>query len=48
MTYSLKKTSQFKVSLKLARRCGLDIPLLEEIIEKLRQNTGTHGDLLVK
>ena len=39
MTYSLKKTSQFKASLKLARRRGLDISLLEEVIEKLRTDT---------
>lgn len=36
MIYELKKTSQFKSSLKLARKRGLDISLLEEIIEKLR------------
>jgi len=36
MIYELKKTSQFKSSLKLARKRGLDISLLEEVIEKLR------------
>lgn len=36
MTYALRKTSQFKSSLKLAKKRGLDISLLEEIIEKLR------------
>jgi mRNA interferase YafQ len=36
MIYELKKTSQFKSSIKLARKRGLDISLLEEIIEKLR------------
>ncbi|MCM1321726.1 MAG: type II toxin-antitoxin system YafQ family toxin [Bacteroides sp.] len=36
MHYKLKKTTQFKAILKLARRRGLDISLLENIIEKLR------------
>lgn len=36
MVYGLKKTSQFKASLKLAVKRGLDISLLEEVIEKLR------------
>ncbi|HOE09382.1 MAG TPA: type II toxin-antitoxin system YafQ family toxin [Treponemataceae bacterium] len=36
MIYELKKTSQFKSSLKLARKRGFDISLLEEVIEKLR------------
>jgi mRNA interferase YafQ len=36
MVYKLKKTSQFKVSLKLAKRRGLDISLLECVVEKLR------------
>lgn len=36
MIYGLKKTSQFKASLKLAVKRGLDISLLEEVIEKLR------------
>ncbi len=38
MIYELKKTSQFKSSIKLARKRGLDISLLEEIIEKLRSD----------
>ncbi len=36
MTYELKKTTQFKASYKLAKKRGLDISLLEDIIEKLR------------
>ena len=36
MTYRLKKTHQFKVSFKLARKRGLDISLLEDAVEKLR------------
>lgn len=35
----LKKTSQFKASLKLAKRRGLNILLLEEVINKLMTNT---------
>lgn len=36
MTYELKKTSKFKASFKLAKKRGLDISLLEKIVEKLR------------
>ena len=36
MTYKLKKTHQFKASYKLAKKRGLDVSLLEEIVEKLR------------
>ena len=36
MIYELKKTSRFKASLKLAKKRGLNISLLEDIIEKLR------------
>ena len=36
MVYELKKTSQFKASLKLARKRGLDISLLEDVVEHLR------------
>ena len=39
MVYELKKTGKFKDSLKLARKRGLDISLLEEIIDKLRTDT---------
>ena len=38
MIYKLKKTSQFKASLKLAKKRGLNIALLENVIEKLRQD----------
>lgn len=38
MVYELKKTSQFKASLKLARKRGLDISLLENVVEKLRMD----------
>ncbi len=31
----LKKTSQFKVSFKLAKKRGLDISLLEDVVNKL-------------
>lgn len=34
----LKKTSQFKSSYKLAKKRGLDISLLEELIDKLAAN----------
>lgn len=36
MIYELKKTSRFKSSFKLAKKRGLDISLLEDIVEKLR------------
>jgi len=38
MVYELKITSQFKASLKLARKRGLDISLLEDVVEKLRMD----------
>jgi len=36
MVYELAKTSQFKASLKRAKKRGLNISRLEEVIEKLR------------
>ena len=33
----LKKTSQFKSSFKLAKKRGLDISLLEEVVNKLME-----------
>jgi mRNA interferase YafQ len=36
MVYELAMTSQFKASLKRAEKRGLNISLLEEVIEKLR------------
>ena len=36
MVYELLKTSRFKACVKLARKRGLDISLLEDVIEKLR------------
>ncbi len=36
MVYELLKTSRFKAGVKLARKRGLDISLLEEVVEKLR------------
>ena len=36
MVYELAKTSQFKASLKRAKKRGLNISLLEDVIEKLR------------
>ena len=36
MVYELIKTSRFKAGVKLARKRGLDISLLEDVIEKLR------------
>ena len=36
MVYELIKTSRFKAGVKLARKRGLDISLLENVIEKLR------------
>lgn len=35
MKYSLVLSSRFKKSLKLARKRGLNITLLEELVEKL-------------
>lgn len=35
MTYSLVLSGKFKRSLKLARKRGLDIHLLEQLVEKL-------------
>lgn len=34
----LKKTSQFKASFKLAKKRGLDISILEEIVDKLKKD----------
>ena len=34
----LKKTSQFKASYKLAKKRGLNIALLEEVVNKLMKN----------
>ena len=34
----LKKTSQFKTSFKLAKKRGLDISLLEEVVDKLMKD----------
>jgi mRNA interferase YafQ len=39
MVYELKKTSHFKASLKLARKRGMNISLLEDVVEKLRTDT---------
>ena len=36
MVYELIKTSRFKAGVKLARKRGLDISLMEDVIEKLR------------
>ena len=36
MVYELIKTSRFKAGVKLARKRGLEISLLEDVIEKLR------------
>lgn len=36
MVYELLKTSRFKAGVKLARKRGQDISLLENVIEKLR------------
>ena len=38
MTYELVLTGKFKKSLKLARKRGLDISKLEEVVEKLLHN----------
>ena len=38
MTYLVKKTSQFKRSYKLAVKRGLDVSLLEEVINKLKDD----------
>ena len=35
MTYELVLSNQFKKSLKLAKKRGLDISLLDSIVEKL-------------
>lgn len=34
----LKKTSQFKASFKLAKKRGLDVSLLEDIVNKLMKD----------
>ena len=36
MVYELLKTSRFKAGVKLARKRGLNLSLLEDVIEKLR------------
>lgn len=38
MTYTVKMTSQFKKSYKLAVKRGLDISLLEEVVNKLKND----------
>lgn len=38
MTYTIKRTSQFKKSYKLAVKRGLDVSLLESVINKLKDN----------
>ncbi|MBR4824019.1 MAG: type II toxin-antitoxin system YafQ family toxin [Spirochaetaceae bacterium] len=38
MTYIIKKTSQFKKSYKLAVKRGLDVTLLEDVINKLKED----------
>lgn len=38
MTYELILTGKFKKSVKLARKRGLDISLLEDIVTKLQNN----------
>ena len=38
MTYTIKKTSQFKKSYKLAVKRGLDVTLLEDVIKKLKDD----------
>lgn len=38
MMYIVKRTSQFKKSYKLAIKRGLNISLLEEVIDKLRHD----------
>lgn len=39
MKYQLAMSSKFKKSLKLAKRRGLDLALLEEVVETLLQGT---------
>ena len=43
MQYELILTGKFKKSLKLARKRGLDITLMENIVSMLQK--GTHADL---
>lgn len=38
MTYELILTGKFKKSLKRARKRGLDISLLKEVVDKLQNN----------
>ena len=38
MTYTVKMTSQFKKSYKLAVKRGLDISVLEEVVNKLKND----------
>lgn len=38
MTYELILTTRFKKSLKLAKKRGLDLSLLERVIDKLQNN----------
>ena len=38
MTYTVKTTSQFKKSYKLAVKRGLDVALLEDVINKLKED----------
>lgn len=42
--YEIKYTTQFKKDYKLAKRRGLDIALLKDIVSKIAR-TGTHSDL---
>jgi len=37
MTYKVKFTSAYKKDYKRAKKCGLDINLLDDVVEELRQ-----------
>lgn len=45
MIYEVKWSGKFKKGYKLAKKRGLDIGLLEEVIELTLVDTGTHSDL---
>lgn len=36
MTYEVKWTGKFKKSFKLAKKCGLNMSLLQDVVEKLQ------------
>lgn len=45
MKYRLVLTGKFKKSLKFAKKRGLDVLLMDDVVTLTLVDTGTHGDL---